>query len=174
MTEKEAMTAIEDFFTQVPRNVADRVELEAWARLNPMDAVEAFKAYAQQRQEEERKEALKVPDGEIYLAEDYFSDEQKVRLVAAMHPNGKYANGNPYGITKADEQLTQLLWENIDERGYEWEVSLAMLEACFRYVRENPAADPWLMESVHEWDAWVRNTIYIVSQDHDKETYGGR
>ena len=120
--EHEAMRVIEDFFTQIPNTVMDRVALEAWARLNPQDAVQAIKNYAEQQEAERRKEITKVPEGEIILAEEYFSDDQKLRIVAAMHPEGRYANNNQYGVTKADEQVSQLLFEAVDEKRYDWEV----------------------------------------------------
>ena len=154
MTDEEIIRYMKDFFERVPSTVQQRIDLEAWARLNPQGAVEAIKAYIPQRQEELRREELaatqRTRETQLILAEEYFTTEQKVRLVAAFHPSGDQ-QWYKYGVTMADEYLLESMLYNLENYEYDRDISYTMLSSCFEYVRNN-INDPWLSEAVQEWD----------------------
>ena len=156
MTDEEIIRCMKDFFERVPKTVEQRIDLEAWARLNPQGAVEAIKAYIPQRQEELRREEIQASrrtrETQLILAEDYFTPEQKVRLVAAFHPAGDLdQQWYKYGVTLADEYLLESMLYNLENDEYDRDISYTMLASCFEFVRSN-TNDPWLGEAVREWD----------------------
>lgn len=156
MTDEEIIGYMRDFFERVPKTLEQRIDLEAWARLNPQGAVEAIKAYIPQRQEELRREEIQASrrtrETQLILAEEYFTDAQKVRLVAAFHPSGDLdQQWHQYGVTLADEYLLEGMLYDLEHYEHDRDISYTLLASCFEYVR-NSIDDPWLAEAVQEWD----------------------
>ena len=159
MTDEEIIQYMKDFFERVPKTIEQRIDLEAWARLNPYGAVEAIKAYIPQRMEEKRQEELaatrRTRETQLILAEEYFTDEQKIRLVAAFHPSGDLdQQWHQYGVTLADEYLLEGMLYDLEHYEHDRDISYVMLDSCFEFVRSN-TNDPWLAEAVQEWDATI-------------------
>ena len=136
MTDEEIIRYMKDFFERVPKNIEQRIDLEAWARMNPSAAVEAIKAYIPQRQEELRREEIQASrrtrETQLILAEDYFTPEQKVRIVAAFHPSGDLdQQWYQYGVTLADEYLLEVMLYDMELYQHDRDISYAMFASCF-------------------------------------------
>ena len=169
MTDEEIIQYMKDFFERVPKTVQQRIDLEAWARLNPQGAVEAIKAYIPQRQEELRREEIaasaRTRETQLILAEEYFTPEQKVRLVAAFHPSGDLdQQWHQYGVTAADEYLLESMLYDLENYEHDRDISYTMLASCFEFVR-NTISDTWLHEAVQEWD----ETMERMREKWDRE-----
>ena len=170
MTDEEIVGYMKDFFERVPKTVEQRIDLEAWARLNPSAAVEAIKAYIPQRMEEKRQEELaatrRTRETQLILAEEYFTPEQKVRLVAAFHPAGDLdMQWHQYGVTLADEYLLESILYNMEHYEHDRDISFVMLSSCFEFVRS--IDDAWLAEAVQEWDATIERMREKWDRDDD-------
>lgn len=170
MTDEEIVGYMKDFFERVPKTVEQRIDLEAWARLNPSAAVEAIKAYIPQRQEEKRQEELaatrRTRETQLILAEEYFTDAQKVRLVAAFHPAGDLdEQWYTYGVTLADEYLLESILHDMEHYEHDRDISYTLLASCFEYARG--IDDPWLSEAVREWDETLERMREKWDRDDD-------
>ena len=163
-----AIAAIVDFFDSVPQTVQDRYELEQWARENVEEASHIIGKYAREKAlKEEQYIRARTRETQLILAEEYFTDEQKVRLVAAFHPSGDLdGQWHKYGVTLADEYLLEGMLYDMEHYEHDRDISYALLASCFEYVR-NSIDDPWLVEAVQEWDETMERIQEKWSRDDD-------
>ena len=160
-----AIAAIVDFFDSVPQTVQDRYELEQWARENVEEASKIIGKYAREKhRQEDIYIRQRTRETQLILAEEYFTPEQKVRLVAAFHPSGDLdAQWHQYGVTLADEYLLEGMLYDMEHYEHDRDISYALLSSCFEHVRD--VDDAWLAEAVQEWDS----TIERMREKWDRE-----